>query len=269
MFCGSRHRSIVDPMAWSWRNFERWRLGSIVLGFCGAGAYLFQIVVGLDISTWLRWFLSGVGSVLLAISVAVPLVQESRTDRERKAALRLANEATATYDRQMHKILIPVSSLLAEIISAPTARAREIQQAQMKQAVVGYALDNIVGTEPRSSFYEYRPGHPRKLVCSTLWKGRIRAPRPVFEENTPAGNAALHVLDDRITKFVPDVRTTPPPGWPADRDYETYIQAPVYNGDMSFGLLCVDAPKAGELQARDIRLLELLAQMLGSALAVH
>ena len=255
-------------MVRSWGIPERWRLGSIFLGVCGAGAYLFQIVVGLDVAAWLRWTLSSVGSVLLAVSVAVPLIQESRKDKERKAALRLANEATATYDRQMHRILIPVSGMLAEIISASTDHDREIQKGQMKQAIVGYALDNIDGTEPRSSFYEYQPGPPRELTCTTLWKGRVRAPRQKFIEGTEAGNAAFHVLEDRVTKFVSDANTAPPPGWPADRDYETYIQAPVYNGEKVFGLLCVDAPRAGELEDRDIRLMEFLAQMLGCALAM-
>jgi len=244
-------------------------VSSILLGVCGGGAYLFQIVVGLPVHTWLRWGLSAVGFILIAASITVPLVQASRKDKERKTALEFADEEAAAYDRRIHQILIPVSGMLAEIISTPTLRGREIQRGQMKQAVVDYALDNILGTKPRSSFYELQAGNPRRLVCSTLWKGRVRAPRPEFVEHTPAGDEAFQALDNRVTKFVPDVNITPPAGWLGPSDYETYIQAPVYNGDKLFGLLCVDAPKAGELEDRDIRLIELLAQMLGCALAAR
>lgn len=257
-------------MAWSWwQSPGRWRVGSIVIGVCAGGAYLFQIVVGLPVHSWLRWSLSSVGFVLIAVSITVPLVQATRNDKERSRAVQFAKKAAAAYDFRIHKILIPVAGMLAEIISAPTLRGRDIQRGQMKQAVVDYALDNILGTEPRSSFYELQAGNPRRLVCSTLWKGRAHAPRSAFVEHTPAGDEAFRVLDDRVTNFVPNVNLTPPPGWPGPRDYETYIQAPVYNGDKLFGLLCVDAPKAGELEERDIRLIELLAQMLGCALATR
>lgn len=248
---------------------RRWQASSVLIGLCGATAYLFQILVSFSIPAWLRWILSAVGSVLLAASVALPILQANKKDRERKAALQLANEAIATYDRHMHKILIPMAGLLAEIVSSPTPKAKGLQQEQMKQAVVHFALDNITGTEPRASFFECdNQSKPTKMTCSTLWKGRARAPRREFSEGNDAGEEALRVLESKNAKFVADASNDPPPGWTSDRDYLTYIQAPVYNGDRSFGLLCVDAPKPGDLEERDIRLVELLASLLGCGLAL-
>jgi GAF domain-containing protein len=245
-----------------------WKLSTIIAGTAGAAAYLLQILVAESLPTLLRWLLTSIGSILLALSLILPIWKANSNDRKLKTALELANEAVAAYDRRMHEVLIPLSGMLAALMAAPTPRAREMQQGQIKQAVVGYALDIISGTSPRSCFYAFQDGTPRRLTCTTLWKGRTRAPRLEFVDGDPAGSEAFRVLDTRTTKYVQEINEQNSPGMLAGRDYSTYIQAPVYNGNNSYGLLAVDAPSAGDFNDKDIRLVELLAQLLGCALAV-
>jgi hypothetical protein len=245
-----------------------WKTSTIIAGIAGAAAYLLQIIVSETLPPWAHWSLTGVGTILLAASIVLPIMRANANDRERKTALELAREAVAAYDRRMHGVLIPLSGMLAELLASPTAKSRENQQAQIKQAIIGYALDIISGTSPRSCFFELVDGDPRKLSCTTLWKGRTRAPRPEFVDGQLAGSEAFRVLDGRTTKYVQKADEFNSPGMPVGRDYETYIQAPVYNGDSSFGLLTVDAPHAGDFDDGDRRLVELLAQLLGCALAV-
>lgn len=250
---------------------QRWRATSIIIAVFGGAAYLFQIMVSAQLPGWLHWTLTLAGTLLLAASVGLPIWEAGEKDKERKAALEQANEATAAYDRHMHKILIPLGGQLAEIISAPTSKQLEVQQAQFKQAIVGSALDTLGNADLRASLFECdREVDPTRLTCSTLWKGRDHAPRPEFNKDTDAGKAALDVLNSRVTKFIVDAEKERPPGWgdKKQHDYLTYIQAPVYNGDRSFGLLCLDAPNPGDLERRDIRMVELLASLLGCALAV-
>lgn len=248
---------------------ERWRATSIGTGIAGGAAYLFQIVVSAELPDWLKWVLTAVGTLLLALSVALPIWEVGEKDKERKVALELANNAIAEYDRHMHKILIPLSGLLAEIISGAGDKPAEVLHAQFKQAVIGSALDTLGDADLRASFFECDVEHePTKLTCSTLWKGRDRAPRSEFNADSDAGKEALRVLRSRETKFIDDAEQRRPPGWGEknQHDYLTYIQAPVYNGERSFGLLCVDAPRPGDLERRDIRMIELLAGLLGCAL---
>lgn len=245
-----------------------WRTGAVAAGTAGAAAYLFQIVVAIDLATWLRWMITIIGTLLLFASVALPIRKANRSEVARNTAEQLAQEAVAAYDRRMHGVLIPMSGLLAELMAAPTALARERQQAQIKQAVVGYAIDNISGTEPRACLFEFQDGTPQKLVCTTLWKGRTKAPRQEFVQGDLAGDEAFRVLRSKATKYVEEVTTQNSPGMPQGRDYKTYLQAPVYNDDHFFGLLCVDAPNPGDLKESDRRLAELLAQLLGVALAI-
>ncbi|HEY3692911.1 MAG TPA: GAF domain-containing protein [Pseudonocardiaceae bacterium] len=216
--------------------------------------------------------MTAVGTLLLALSVGLPIWEAGEKDKERKAALETANEATAAYDRHMHKILIPLGGLLAEIISAPTSKSLEVQQAQFKQAIIGSALDTLGNAELRASLFECDTEvAPTKLTCSTLWKGRDHAPRPEFSSDNDAGKEALRVLSSRETNFIDDAEKRRPPGWgdKTQHDYLTYIQSPVYNGDRSFGLLCLDAPNSGDLERRDIRMVELLASLLGCVLAIE
>jgi hypothetical protein len=249
----------------------RWRVGAIVAGAVGAFAYMAQIIVGFPIPTWARWILAGAGTLLLFFSIAQPNWQVSREVRARKAALVIANEAVATYDIKVHKLLVPYSRLLAKVVAEADRNKRRILQEKMKQVAVDCALDHMQGTEPRSCFYTYRHSEDpmeRKLVLDGTWRGRNADPRNEFVAGDDAGNEALRVLDSRETKFVRDADEDPPPGWRRDRDYRTYIQVAVVSGSTPFGLLMADAVNAGGLTELDRRLIELIALLLGCALGV-
>jgi len=257
-------------MSWLSRaTGPRWLIGSAVAGVVGALAYLAQIVVGFEIPLAWRIILTTSGTVLLFFSVVLPNWQARHELRAHKAALVTVKEAVAEYDVKVHKILIPLSSLLATVIGTTNARERQLAQERMKQAVVDYALDNVQGAEPRSCFFAYKDTPKRKLVLQNPWRGRNSQPRSEFVEGYPAGDEVLKILDQKRTRFVPDADKDQPPGWPgsAQRGYNTYIQVAVANGEQSFGILAVDALNAGDLTQTDKRLIELLAQLLGCALA--
>lgn len=245
---------------------ERWRIGAAVAGAVGALAYLAQILVGFNPGTGLKIALTVGGTLLLFFSVALPNLQVAQEARARKAALATANEAVAEYDIKVHKVLVPLSGLLAQVISASTEDERHARKERLKQFVIDSALDNMQGIEARSCFYAVHPNPGRKLVLDGTWRGRGTRPRQEFRPGDDAGNEALRILDARETKFVRDTDEHPPPGWSQDRDYKTYIQVAVASGDKTFGLLCVDAVDPGDLTDIDRRHVELLAQFLSCAL---
>jgi GAF domain-containing protein len=219
---------------------------------------------------WLHWLVTAVGSVLLLVSVALPIWQGARQATARESAESLALEAARLHNVKIHDILVPLSVMLTDVVGAAAARDRREMKQRIKQAVVDAASENIGPPRTRSCFFEYQEGSsPRKLVCNGLWRGRNDAPRHEFVAGTDAGDEVFRILDRRESKLVPDIDETPPPGMPAGRMYKTYIQTAVAAGSKPFGLLCVDALSVGDLTENDQLLLSLLAQILSCALAAN
>jgi GAF domain-containing protein len=68
---------------------------------------------------------------------------------------------------------------------------------------------------------------------------------------------------ENVDALAPELR-------PETDSYKTYITATITAaGKDAFGVLCVDAPNPGDLRKEDIRLVEVLARLLGAALAVR
>ncbi len=212
------------------------------------------------------------GAVLTATAVGLPLVEQYKARRQRD---QLAAQAVRTEQQVLVAVqdtLDPFVNLLARITTARTAEEREPLRAA---AIVGLleAGAQLIGpllTGPdrvRVSFYELDPGPPRTLRPSPFSVGRAMPPTQVFTEGTVLGDDVLGLVERGRHRFVADVATTPPRGWPdIEHDYRTFISASVGTEATRYGMLTVDALAPGDLGSGDIPFVRFLAKLLAAAL---
>ncbi|WP_051087594.1 GAF domain-containing protein [Wenjunlia vitaminophila] len=245
---------------------RRWVLsrGTVVAGFLSVLSYTASIVAGLEQPTWLLISVIGAGSLAVVFTIVL-------SARDVRTAEQAAHQAAAEQRRALQEMLVPLVHTLGEVAARPSARERERLQQRMKSAVVGAA--RIIGPENTRACLLEIAGPPggRVLSCPTgLWFGRQEAPRAVFCEGEPRGDRLLRHMDQRRPLFVPDMELEPPEQRTRSRTYRTCIAAavaPSANHE-AFGLLTLDSPEAGDLTEEDIKIVEILGQLLGAALAI-
>jgi GAF domain-containing protein len=142
----------------------------------------------------------------------------------------------------------------------------------MKQAILALTTVVMAVEDLRTCFLEPVAGRPpgdRQLKCqNTLWHGRSDTPAAVFKESEVRGKELIDLMDAGKSIFVANVNQLPVSQQPTSNTYKTCIAATVLAGDDRFGMLTIDSPKEGALRQDDVRLVEVLARLLGAALAV-
>lgn len=170
----------------------------------------------------------------------------------------------------MKDALQPVAELIAVMPGLTAARRvahlREVAQQSVSalclllkgvdrlRAVV-YSLDGPPGGQPnklQTMAYHGRGGRPRDFVAGT-----------------ERGDLALELVRGGTDRFERDLLTNTP-AWhrgPAT-EYQTFISASITNGTDAFGMVCVDAPRAGDLIDTDRQILLLVSDLLAIAFAI-
>ncbi|MFE9744380.1 hypothetical protein ACFYOT_05715 [Saccharothrix saharensis] len=90
-----------------------------------------------------------------------------------------------------------------------------------------------------------------------------------FTAGTVRGDRALeHVSSGKPPLLVRDLEKERPDEWEGTgKDYRTFISATIRSGDIAYGMLTVDAPKAGDLVDTDLQIVALMADLLAVSFA--
>ena len=238
--------------------------GTVVAGVLNVLAYVTAAVAGEYELGWLFWVMVAVG----VVATMLLIVLSARSTVQGK---RLVEAASASQRQVLQEMLVPLMELLGTIATTPTAAARREYLGQMKHAVIT-AARQVGPTNARVCFLEVNgPSGARTLRCPpAMWFGRQETPRTTFVEGTPRGDRLLTSMDSRKPLFVQDLAAESQQLQPDSNTYKTFIAAAVapVSGHAGFGVLTIDAPKAGDLKDGDIKMIEVLGQLLGSALAL-
>jgi hypothetical protein len=230
-------------------------------------AWTTQVLIGEDLPAvaYIALLVCGGFSALLAYLLPVNYARLERA--ERLAARDLATKAVADYKLQVHDMLIPLSTLVTDIL-VETGQGRRNGQHTLRQLVVDLAAQNIGPERTRACFFEFSDGPPRMLTRPN-WHGRNQNPRPCFQENTPEGNYVFSTVDRRGWILVKDVDTAQLPGWTGKAEYKTFICVTVCSEKHIYGMLTLDSLQAGDLNDDDLLLMRLLAQLLATGLSAQ
>lgn len=239
--------------------------GTIGAGLLGVAAYISQMIIGLNMPVWLFVGITAIGTVATASSLVL-------ARRGVLTARKAAETAAAKQRKAMQDVLVPLVAHLGQIVSSGGGNDRKILQQQMKQAILALTTVVMGVEESRTCLLEQVSNCPpgnRELKClNTLWHGRGDTPTAVFKESEVRGKELFDLMDAGKSIFVADVAELPTSQQPTNNTYRTCIAATVLAGDDRFGMLTIDSPKVGALSKEDVRLVEVLARLLGAALAV-
>ncbi|MET7763134.1 hypothetical protein ABZS71_14285 [Streptomyces sp. NPDC005393] len=248
-------------MATRWWGLGR---GTAVAGALNVLAYIAAALAGLYEWGWIFWLIVS-GGALATLTVIFLAARGVKT--EKQTALLAGQEQR----RMLQEMLVPIMEVFGEIAIATTAPARRSLQGHMKHVVIR-AARSIGPPHTRACLLEVSGNAgARELACPAgMWAGRQETPRTTFREGTPRGDRLLRSMDKREPLFVPDLLAEPREYQPDTQTYKTFITAPVAPAitHPAFGMLAIDSPTKGDLAEHDIKIIEILGQLLGSALAI-
>jgi hypothetical protein len=246
-----------------WGKALRGLLSLFTVAFA-TGAYYYGTLAGNSKSNSDQSFYIGVGVTFTAGAAVLQLISE----RSRRIAVRVAEDATAQLTRALQTGLNPVSRHMGELIDAGV-RAHDADKNLAKGQILTSTLEAAVmgiGADSRCVYYELDAASNK--LKRRDYRGRPNPPRDEFDyDPSKPGNVALIDLvkvggeyPPTNLKDDPDIKPTPGSG------YQTLAAVSVKVAGTPKGVLIVDAPKAGSLDASHQNLLRVLANLLGASI---
>lgn len=213
-------------------------------------------------------YLIAVQAVSALLAFLVPTVAHARERRRYRVAQEARIDARTEMRMALNDALDPIVRHLGRIAAA-SRRDRETLRSQAVPFVLNAATEVIGSERARACWFVLEDTRPVRLRPETC-VGRAGGERTPFFAGTRRGDDLLRMIEYDEDRFYPDVDESPPVGWDvtAPHDYKTFACVPVVSGDIAYGMITLDAPEPGHLTRDDVRLLRLLAGMLGNALAI-
>lgn len=252
-----------------WPHGLRWWGGAILAAICAGAAFIAELQAGEHLSPWASMTITLGGASATVLALLLPARQTWIEVRGREDAAKLAKLAVANYQLAVRSVLLPLTDIFDQIVTASNDTGRMEAQGAAKQAVVNSVVQFTGVARARSCYFEYEySDQERRLVCR-IYAGRDAKPRTEFSSANPSHAEVFKLLEDRRSELKENIALEESLRFPPGRDYnyKTYISVPVATSAEIFGLLTLDALHAGELVPQHEREMLLLAQLLGIALA--
>lgn len=252
-----------------WSRLLHWWGGTILAALCAGAAFIAQAEAAENLSPWASWTIKLGGAGATVVALLLPARQTWTEVRAREDAEQLAKAAVTNYQLVLRSVLLPLTDIFDQIITAPNETGRMEAKGAAKQAVVNSVVQFTNVPRARSCYFEYECGDQEKrLICRT-YTGRDSKPRTGFSSANPDHAEVFRLLEDRQAEFKQNIDLENSLRFPSDRDYtyKTYISVPVATSTEIFGLLTLDALQGDELLPQHEKEMLLLAQLLGLALA--
>lgn len=248
----------------------KWWIGSATAAFLTVGAYVAQVELGQDLPAWAHLSILAFGAFSALLAFLLPLRQAAAARERERQTEQVATDAVTEYRVRHHAVMMPIARMAGGIVNLRQGQKKRNLEERLQQLIVDLVSENIGRGNTRACFFEYISGPPRQFVCDGVHKGKGRAdvPRDRFSEGTDRGEAALRLVAEKETKFIPNVDEDRVPAYIRENaDYKTIITSPVLAGDKVIGLLTVDSVEPGDLREIDRLEVSLFALALGCGLA--
>ncbi|MCP1415444.1 hypothetical protein [Paenarthrobacter sp. A20] len=203
-----------------------------------------------------------------AVATALLLIKAVREDKEKKSA----TDARYETMKELRNKLGPALDLMAEIASVdPADSSREVLHESLK-TIATHCCSALGAMMPASTDVRaivYAVKEPNELYPLARL-GRNDVPR-TFSFDKPDGAEILTYLSGSSPEgeLYTDTSAEAPEHYKGDQArYRTFIRAPIWSSGAIFGMVAVDAPRAGSLSKGDVFLAELIAAELAPAFAI-
>jgi hypothetical protein len=200
-----------------------------------------------------EWVFLALGALLLGIAVVFQVRAKLKESRESTARerfkLRLRDEA------------MPFLTTAAEMARLPFDERAAFLKPVALQAVA--LLRGLVEVDrSRANVYVLDLDQAELQMVSIARSGRGERPKP-FVAGTERGDSALEFMQGQATTYFPDLDEEAPAGFVFEgHDYGTLVSVPIWTDAGAYGMVTLDAPKAGSLTPGDVALVEAVAEMM-------
>ncbi|WP_194838738.1 hypothetical protein [Nocardia sp. XZ_19_369] len=219
------------------------------------------MTLGKDFADRGDWTWIVVGIMQLIIVVFFQLAEKRRREVELDEAGRLRVA--------MKDALQPLAGLIADMPGMNESERSAQLRCIAHQAVGALKLLLKDVDRLRAVVYAMAGDDGPMEVIGYCGRGDGRPPEP-FVPGTPRGDLAIAMVRERETRFMRDIDQEAPENYGGSRKgYKTFIAAAIKNGEYGYGMVTVDAPRAGDLVDTDMQIVMLVADLLAIAFAVR
>jgi hypothetical protein len=200
---------------------------------------------------------------IIVAAVVLVVVQVVKAVRSRRAERSRVTTVGELYDR-----LGPALDLTAELaLMDPGARELKIEAVKAIAYQLCGALEALVGQDATSrvAIFALNETSINPIAVS----GSREYPR-TFALGSPEADEALAFLNHTkpAGQRFKDVSKDAPPRFEGDGSYRTFLRAPIYARGVVFGMVAIDAKKAGSLKTGHLAMAELVATTIAPAFAI-
>jgi hypothetical protein len=174
--------------------------------------------------------------------------------------------------KELRNKLNPALDLMAELAAVDPADSSPELLNESLRTIATHCCSALGAMMPASTDVRaivYAVKQPNELYPLARF-GRNDLPR-TFSFDEPDGAEILAYLSESSPEgeLYTDILEEAPLHYGGDRArYRTFIRAPIWSSGAVFGMVAIDAPKAGSLSAGDVFLAELIAAELAPAFAI-
>lgn len=210
-------------------------------------------------SPWF-WALRAVGVALIGVQGLLA-----------NLAIRSAKRARASFELLMYDVLGPLARELSLLSRMKPSELNQSLGRTLAMCVAASAA--LVGADRARCTLYNRGVDADGRDCFQPWlsQGRGDPAKVVFVRGGNRQSRSVWALAERDDAYLClDIQRDPPPGWQPDprRDYRTFITVPVRSGDDLQGLMTINAPQPGDLSLEDLKILRVIASLVGTALGM-
>jgi hypothetical protein len=203
------------------------------------------------------------GIALTLAAATIQIVNTIQDLRRRKSAQTVREELRM----QLSEALGPIPSLVSQLAQVePVNRALGVQGAAQAVGTAIYMLVANRVPDVRANVLLIERGDRRMVSISHV--GRGHAP-VVFERGTARGDSAFRFALSHQSRRFDDLATRPPKEFDGSvSDYRSGISIPLWSDSGTYGMITVDAPGPTRFTHGDQCTIELVAELMTTALQV-
>lgn len=203
-----------------------------------------------------------IGGALLVLAGIITIAMEwwrRATDLAQK--IEVAQFSVAVTD-----VLIPLTARVASLSLLPKAVCEKRLSGIITEGANALLLLFKDAERARAVVYQF--DEEADVLRSTVHVGRSDEPSPFVLGDGDRGDAAYKMIEAGETLFSSNVETNPPATWRGSgKTYRTFISASIVTDDVGHGMLTIDSPQAGALTPADVKLVVLIATLLGAGIS--
>lgn len=230
-------------------------------------AFAADIFLGLPLPTWLFGILLAIGLLATAGSLVVHMRQARRQQQRLDATEKTVIALTAA----LPAYLMPLADIKSRLVNAsePELGARKLE---LIRAAVGSADNDLFPKRTRCCYFELTGGgeEPRKLAC-IAYSGRSDKFECPFVEGVGISAPYIFnkIIDPQSSELRGELTKEAFHEWDEKLGFKSGIACAVFSGCKTFGMLTWDAPEVNALDQTHLNIAQLLAQDLGTMLAIN